>query len=442
MTEQPRFTPPSGPVLGWVDGDVVRATGIPYATAGRFEAPRRIADSTVPRSATQPAPACPQPPSPHLERIVGSPTGGLPQHEDCHRLSITMPVDVDVDERLPVMVWVHGGSYVSGAGDAPLYDPRSLVVEQRVVAVTVTYRLGVLAFRDVDGEPANHALLDLLAAFAWLQRNVAAFGGDPARVTAYGQSAGGDAIAHLMAVPGAERLMARAIMQSAPFGLREGRARMTAAMIDAARRIPVDAPVEAVVAAQADVQAAANRSRSGLRAGMAFGMHDGTHPLPDGSGIEAAWDAVAPRIEVLVGRTAQEAMLFLQLVPPLRALRRVPVVGTAILHALERTLTRRVYGAPADAWLRRHRDAGGIGHRYVLSWSAPANPYGSAHAIDVPFLLGDRGTWEGVALLEGADWRELDAGAREVRRLWAAFARSDGLPSHGVIPGVLVHDRV
>ena len=73
----------------------------------------------------------------------------LTQDEDCQRLSITLPVDVSLDEPLPVMVWIHGGSYVSGAGDSPLTDPVRLVTEQRVIVVTVTYRLGLLGYLGV-----------------------------------------------------------------------------------------------------------------------------------------------------------------------------------------------------------------------------------------------------------------------------------------------------
>ena len=92
--------------------------------------------------------------------VIGDPISGLDQSEDCQNLSITLPADLAPDERLPVMVWIHGGSYVSGAGDSIQYDATSLVSEQRVVFVAVTYRLGLLGYLGGPSRPANLGLLD------------------------------------------------------------------------------------------------------------------------------------------------------------------------------------------------------------------------------------------------------------------------------------------
>ncbi|RII90307.1 carboxylesterase family protein, partial [Clavibacter michiganensis] len=195
------------------------------ATAVRFAPPVPHPDWTEPRAATAWAPACPQPPMEELDAVLGS-FAGLAVDEDCLRVSVTMPRDVRPDDALPVMVWIHGGSYVSGAGDVPIMDPAALVAEQRVVVVTVTYRLGLLGYLgDGRDRPANLGLLDQLEALRWVARNIRAFGGDPGRVTAFGQSAGGDAVAHLLAVPEAAGLVRRAIVQSAPLGISRGRRR-------------------------------------------------------------------------------------------------------------------------------------------------------------------------------------------------------------------------
>ncbi len=116
------FDPPCGPVVGRLDGDVVRATGIPYATAGRFQPPVSAPDRTTEFLATSPAPACPQGPVPFLDDILGTRYGELPGSEDCQRLSITVPAGLADGERVPVMVWLHGGSYTSGSGDLAIFD--------------------------------------------------------------------------------------------------------------------------------------------------------------------------------------------------------------------------------------------------------------------------------------------------------------------------------
>ena len=289
---------------------MVRATGIPYATAGRFQLPASGTRLDRVLAATSLSPACPQAPVPFLDDVLGTRYGELPGSEDCQRLSITMPADLGDDERLPVMVWLHGGSYTSGSGDLAIFDPKALVAENRVIVVSVTYRLGLFGYLATGtGRPANLGLLDQLEAFRWVQRNIGAFGGDPGRVTAFGQSAGGDAVAHLMATPDAPSLFQRAIIQSAPLGISRGRERMNAAMGIAAEAVTDDTPAMDVVAMEENVAQAARKF--GLMAAMPFGTQYGHAPLPAESGIEDAWNTSAPQIEVLIGHTSEEARLFL-----------------------------------------------------------------------------------------------------------------------------------
>ena len=436
MNVSPAFDPPCGPVVGWRDGDVVRATGIPYASASRFQPPVAVAAWADVFAATTLAPACPQGPVPFLDDVLGTRYGELPGSEDCQRLSITLPADLDPDERVPVMVWLHGGSYTSGSGDLAIFDPAALVAETRVIVVSVTYRLGLFGYLAAGrGRPANLGLLDQLEAFRWVQRNIASFGGDPGRVTAFGQSAGGDAVAHLMAIPEAASLFQRAIIQSAPLGITRGRKRMNTAMGIAAEAVTEQTPAMDVVALEEKVVRAARKF--GLRAAMPFGTQYGHVPLPEETAIETAWNIAAPQIQVLIGHTTEEARLFVPSSRYASRLARIPVVGEAVLTAVTWAVTEAVYGRAARKFARRHARAGGQAHRYVLSWRAPGNPYGAAHTVDLPLLFGDRQTWETAGLLAGATWDEVNAHGRELRALWAAFARGDSLGSHGGISGSL-----
>jgi para-nitrobenzyl esterase len=417
----PRFSAPAGTFTGWRSDGVVRATGIRYARAERFAppVPEPAADGVV--AATSWAPACPQPPTPELEEVVADPMGDLVADEDCLRLSVTVPEDAGPGAGLPVMVWVHGGSYVSGAGDAPAYDPAALVREQRVVVVGVTYRLGVLGFLGGrDGRPANLGLLDLLQALRWVRENVAAFGGDPGTVTLFGESAGGDAIAHLMAADAARGLFRRAVVSSAPLGLSRGRARMSAAMAEEARSLDAAAPVEDVVEAQARV--AARARRFSLNAAMPFGTQYGFPPLPAEDGLADAWARTAPEVDLLVGTTSREVALFVALLPPAARLARVPVAGRVLVEPLVRALTRRIYARDAERFARRQRAAGGRAWHYTLSFGTGALT--GAHAIDLPLLFPHRSTWEASPLLAGISWDDVVAAGREVRRVWAGFART------------------
>lgn len=462
----PLLFPRCGPVRGWRDGDVQRATGIRYARAERFAPPVPEPDRTGTVDATSWSPACPQPPVPLLTEVLGEPDRKLGADEHCQRLSITMPADCGTTDRLPVMVWIHGGSYTSGAADLAVMDPRPLVAEQKVIVVAVTYRLGLLGFlgddegcdaadsadegRDRDGDsnhdrdggrrPANLGLLDLMEAFRWVRRNIAAFGGDPDSVTAFGQSAGGGAIAYLLATTDPRALFDRAIIQSAPLGLARGRGPMSTAMARAAGHVPVDAPMEDVLAAH-DRAARIAMPRYRMPSAMPFAPQTGHPPLPSEDEIDAAQARGAAAIPVLIGTTAEEAALFLPRFRRVDALSRSRV-GRPVRRRLIECFTRLIYDQATDALACRRAEAGGSVHRYILSWSAPGNPYGSAHTIDLPLLFGDRATWEGAPLVAGAQWEDLDRAGRQVRAVWASFARGEELGERDELPGVLRWQRV
>ncbi|BFM24782.1 carboxylesterase family protein [Microbacterium sp. che218] len=429
------FTTSVGDIEAVVDGDIVRAAGVPYAHADRFEKPRALSHlGSDPFPAFEASPACPQVPTEALE-VIGDQTGGLPQSEHCQRLTVTLPADHGAaDEPLPVMVWIHGGSYVSGAGDLPLYDPRSLVLQERVIVVTVTYRLGVLGYvGDGVERPANLGLLDQLAAFRWVQANIAAFGGDPARVTAFGQSAGADAVLHLMATDGAASLFSRAIVQSAPLRTIRGRAGIGAAMNAALDETLVDGGDLDLAVAQAAVARAAQKSPVAL---MAFGPQAGQDPLPNENAMRERWADVAPGIPLLIGTTAHEARLFLPLVPALNRVSRVPLLGPLAVALVDRALTTWVYSGPARAFARAYERAGGEVVRFTFRWRAPRNAFGSSHAIEVPFVFGSEDVASGLAPYAGATASDLDRTGVLVRTAWGHFAhgRTDALGSaRGVI---------
>lgn len=266
----PQFQAPAGTVVGRYDGEVIRATGIRYARAERFQPPLAEPAATEPIQATSPAPACPQAPDALLGKLLGNLFADVRYDEDCLRLSITLPAERRADEELPVIVWVHGGSYVTGAGDLAIYDPAALVAEQRVVFVAVTYRLGLLGFLGGAGGPLpNLGLLDLREALRWVQRNIAAFGGNPALVTLFGHSSGADAIAHLMVAEGTRGLFRRVILHSAPLGLARKRHAMNQAMTLAAGPLPRAGSVAEVLARESVAYHAVRRF--GLKSGMPFG---------------------------------------------------------------------------------------------------------------------------------------------------------------------------
>ncbi|WP_435201112.1 carboxylesterase family protein [Janibacter sp. GS2] len=419
----PQWDTPAGRILGRRDGRVLRASGIRYARAGRFERP--IPEPAAPRvDATRPAPACPQPPMEFTERVLGITRGELDFDEDCLRLSVTVPAgEMGADRPLPVMVMIHGGSYTSGAGDLAIYDPALLVDEQQVVVVNVTYRLGLLGYLgDGESRPANLGLLDQIEALRWVRTNIASFGGDPGAVTVFGQSAGADATAHLMIAKGTEGLFRRAIIQSPPIGVMPDRSGMAAAMMRTAEAVTAEADVDDVVAAQPGVHPPF--VRYGVRAGMPFGVQYGHDPLPAEADLDAAWSEAARRVDVLIGSTDREAAFFVAKAAGEHLTR--PWAAPFVRRAVAR-LTEGIYGRGILAFADRHHRAGGRGQRYLLTWGVPGNPYAGAHTVDLPLLFGHPETWRGAELVAGVDPEDLRRSGRRLRQMWGDFARTGHL---------------
>lgn len=429
----------AGTIRGWrhevPDRSAVwRATGIRYARAGRYEPPRAEPAAVGTLEATGWSPACPQRDVRALEGVsIDTFLGPLEFSEHCQHLSVTVPEGTGSCDRLPVMVWIHGGGYVIGAGDQPFYDPGVLVSEQRVVVVSVTYRLGMFGFLSREGVPANLGLLDMIEALRWVQRNIAGFGGDPRNVTVWGESAGADAAAHLMIAEGTEGLFGRVILQSAPIGVMRGRSRMTAAMGERASRLPADASVEDLLEMEADLARFA--LRLGLSGAMPFGPEYGKYPLPAADRREAGWIDAAHRVDVLVGSNLREAALFAPVVGPVAALDRIPVVGPPLHEGLVRWITDLVFTNGAENFIRRHATARGHGYHYLVHAEAEDNRLSSAHAAELPLLFWNPEAW-GTALLEGFDPEQTDAWGKGMRADWAGFARTGRIET-GTVEGLM-----
>jgi para-nitrobenzyl esterase len=202
--------------------DVRVFRGVPFAAAPvgdlRWKAPQPSAPWKGTREAKEFSAACWQTPYPEVARIYRSELPAL--SEDCLYLNIWTPAKT-AQEHLPVMVWIHGGAFTRGSGSTNAYDGEILSLNGAVV-VTINYRLGMFGFfahPELTAESEHHAsgnyaLLDQIAALQWVKKNITAFGGDPARVTIFGESAGSWAVNVLMASPLAKGLFQRAIGES------------------------------------------------------------------------------------------------------------------------------------------------------------------------------------------------------------------------------------
>ncbi len=420
---------PAGTVVGRADGEVLRYTGIRYARAERFGRPEPQPTPDGDIDATGWSPRCPQRDNPL--QTDESERRDMAVDEHCQFLSVTRPPDVEPDEALPVMVWIHGGSYETGGGDETYSDPGLLVAEQRVIVVTITYRLGPLGFLGGDDRPANLGLLDQVEALRWVRRNIAAFGGDVDAITLFGQSAGADSVAHLMISEGAAGLFRRAIIQSPPLGITRGRSSMAATMSGRLGELPETLTNDEMVHQQKRL--VRGLGRFGWVAAMPFGIQYGHDPVPAESDLDEAWRKVAPEVDVLIGSNNRETALFAELTPLFSRLKGTRV-GRRLYEDAVAWTTRHIYDDAIDSFVDRHRSAGGRAERYLVDWGAGPRFQG-VHVIELALLFPTH-AWEVGELLEGIPLDEVRREGRPVREMWANFART-GEVGITHLPGIL-----
>jgi para-nitrobenzyl esterase len=418
----------SGLLRGQEEAGVVVFRGVPYAACDRFCPPVPAPAWEGERQAIVDGPIAPQWPS-RLEPVMGVPEF-REQSENCLNLTITTP---GADEGCrPVLVWFHGGAWVSGAGSWRCYAGHRLARDGNVVVVAVDYRLGMLGYLRSPGiSEGNLGLADQLAALQWVRDNIAAFGGDSDAVTIAGQSAGAHAVQCLLGMPDARKLFRRAIIQSSPAGLRLGSARIArkaaARFLTCLGADPKTAPASAILDAQAKV-ARASGGRLGLNLATGVNPVPGVGPLPD----EARWagelDDRAPSLDVIIGTTAREMAAFYAQNPILRRVGRLPVLGAAAANAAERAVGAAVFGWPSRRLaLRLSRNGARVWmyrFDYAPSEAAPSSPFGATHCMELPFLLGADADWATAPMLAGADPGDIDTLGRQVRSAWLGFIRT------------------
>ncbi|MEV0673063.1 carboxylesterase family protein [Mycobacterium sp. NPDC050441] len=404
---------------------LIRARGVRYGTAKRFAVSEPPAAWSGVRDATQSGPACPQRPS-RLGWVTGDALAGLSTNENCLVLTVTAPADA---QRLPVMVWFHGGAYVAGSGESAKYDAGSLARAGNVVVVNVSYRLGIFGYLAPPGTGAdNLGLRDQILALRWVRDNIAAFGGDASNVTAFGQSAGAHSVWSLMLSDEAEGLFHRAILQSAPLELDDGRDDMAQAMGSAmatslAGADPVEASVERLLAAEGAAVAAAQGF--GLLGGLAFAPRLGRASLPAPADVPDALAAAARRIELLVGYTKDDAAPFVAMDARVAKLNRIPVLGRLAVRAGSKVITKQAFSGPAERLADAWRNHGGRVGTYRFDWAPVNAPLGACHCMELPFLFGSPQTWSDAPMLglQRAIDNQLSV---EMRTRWTQFAH------HGV----------
>ncbi|HEV7720036.1 MAG TPA: carboxylesterase family protein [Iamia sp.] len=452
---------PYGPVAGTVADGVHVFRGVPFAAstegAKRFTPPVDPEPWTEPLTCVAPGPAAPQNPS-ILEASLG--VEGLTYGEDCLRANVFSP---DLEGSASVMVWLHGGGFETGTASMSWYDGSALA-RRGVVVVALGYRLGALGYLDLPGVPGSgcFGLLDQVHGLRWVRDAVAAFGGDPDRVTVFGESAGAMSIGALLACEAADGLFHRAILQSgaaqnvqAPETAADVATKLWAATglepgdLDGLRALPLDQ----LLAAQGTV----GREGDAGDVGLPWQPVLGSEAVPRVP-LEAIRDGSADGIALLVGTTLEEMKLFPLLTPSLGQIDDEGLVARAAAYeglmgrppgSLLAAYEQRMQGSsPVDRWLALLTDLvfripairlaeavgarGGEAHMYLFAERSDAfdGLLGSCHALDLPFSW-DNVDAPGTEIMVGEIHAERRALARRMADAWAAFAGGAADPRPG-----------
>ncbi|MFB6481586.1 carboxylesterase/lipase family protein [Streptomyces virginiae] len=456
----------SGRLRGAVEGGLTVFKGVPYAAPPVGPLRWRPAQPHPGWAGTRDATAF-GPSAPQLYREGGDPVlgthGAPPFSEDCLTLNVWTPGADDAGR--PVLVWIHGGGFVSGSGSLPQYSGETFARDGDMVVVTLNYRLGPLGYLyfGEEGADGNFWFTDQLAALRWVRDNIAAFGGDPDRITLAGQSGGALSVAALAgARPTGRPLFRRAILQSPPLGLRiPDRAeslRRSATYLDILgvgnvaelRALPWPQLVAATV------EMFRRTGRWGYWSTPFLPVLDGVTLTRDPADLLLSGPGAD--IDLLIGWTREEAAFAFALSEPYAAATEEQVLarardtfGARAAEAYAAYAEARPGARPVDVLmdligddlfrmpgidLAERRAARGRpvrAYQFDLPTPAHGGRLGAAHCLELPFVFHNFAAWAQAPFLAGLNPRIRDGLADAVHASWISFVRT-GDPNHGAMP--------
>lgn len=449
----------AGEVQGREKEGVLLFAGIPYAAPPtgprRFRAPEPHDGWRGLRDARRFGPAAPQP---REEGLTANPQ--VRWDEDCLTLNVCTPGLNDA--RRPVLVWIHGGGFRTGQGAIPWYNGTSFAQRGDIVTVSLNYRLGALGFThlaeiggaDYAGSGLN-GIRDQIAALRWVRDNIAAFGGDPERVTIAGESAGAMSVGLLLGCPAAAGLFRSAILQSGAAhnvlssgdGIALAR-RFTEALGAGSITDLVAAPVERILEAQTAIERESRRSSGSGLGGIPFQPVVDGHLFPRPP-IDAVRAGVSTDVRVLVGTNRHEMTLFLldsvgaerlgriaaRLFPDADAALaayRTDWPGATPHELFVAIMTDQVFRMPAVRLAEAQAQNGGTAYQYLFTWESRAfeGRLKATHALEIPFVFNNLGR-AGVDLFLGPGPIPQPL-ADAMHAAWIAFIRT-GNPACGAM---------
>jgi para-nitrobenzyl esterase len=461
---RPEVRGSAGTLRGRWEAGVAVFRGIPFAEppvgALRFAAPRPVRGWGGVREAVSYRPPPPQAAAFGMDSLAREAPG-----DDWLTVNVWSPQPGPA-AGLPVMVWIQGGAYAIGMSSLPEYDGGRLAREGGVVVVTFNYRVGIEGFAQLEGAPANRGLLDQVAALEWVRDNIRVFGGNPDRVTVFGESAGAGSVAALLAMPRAAGLFGRAVAQSVPGTFFSPELAADIAWVCAAELglRPMAADLSTVAPARlaaAGGAIGATMFQWTQRWGEIAHRSIPFSPVVDGDILPVTpWRALADGagrdIELLAGHTRDEQRLFTaldgllgqvtdgQAETALNILAPGPDGARRYREGFPAAGPDELYELVNSDWLFRmptlhlaeaQTAAGGRAYVYELTWPAPGmgGVLGACHGLDVPLVFGNLDRGQPAMLIGESPTPEAEALSAHMRAAWTAFA------AHGD-PGWIAYD--
>jgi para-nitrobenzyl esterase len=451
-----------GRVAGVVTNGIVSFKGIPFAAPPvgplRWKAPQPVKPWTGVKEASAFGPSCMQ--DPNFAKLFGAPPA---IGEDCLYLNVWTPAKAAGDS-LPVMVWIYGGGFVGGMTSVPAYDGTRLA-EKGVVLVSVAYRLGVFGFlahpelsRESGKGSGNYGLQDQIDGLQWVKANIAKFGGDPTRVTIFGESAGGIAVSMLAASPAAKGLFQRAISESGgsfgpPRFANEGGLNVPPLKVAEAAGQSFLAKVGA-----SDLKAAREVPAEKLQTALGPGLQGGFWPVFDGDVLPGDQYELyqAKRFNdtpVLIGTNSDEGGLFARpgMTPALFESqiregygKHADAILAAYPHATDAEAAKAgkdIFRESVFAWhtwawaLLQAQNGKGKAYVYYFDHRTPQSPTGAGHGAEIGYVFKNLGGPGGGVLGLAGPLRPEDVAMSDlVSSYWVNFAKNGdpngpGLPA-------------
>jgi para-nitrobenzyl esterase len=474
MTDEFVADTASGKVQGAFDDGILVFRGIPYAAppvgALRFKPPAKAAPWQGVRDATQFGARAMQKEgaialAPAIREVFSDPEL-QPVSEDCLFLNVWTPALDDGGDR-PVMVWLHGGAFISGNGSQPRVDGTNLARKGNVVVVTLNHRLGAFGYlhlAEIGGADyaasGNVGMLDIVAALEWVRDNIARFGGDPDNVMIFGESGGGAKSCMLMAMPSAQDLFHKAIVQSGP----SVETMDAAAATETARAVMKELGVASVadlVAVPAEKLLAAQNAVLARISALSFAnrRRQGFNPVIDGNIVPGGpfaptAPAIAKNIPLMIGTNRDEMNLFFGMAPwaenatdanladaarqflgdrtqeIVAAYRKADPAASARDLVLRIATDQSIRLPSLTIADRKVAQGGAPVYVYLFTWATPVanGKLGSCHALEIPFVFDNL---DKTRLTGDAPTRGVLADA--MSRAWIEFAYKDD-PNNGAIP--------